>query len=233
MDSRESDWESLLQAAAEFQKLVLNTVLVGGTAVALHLGHRFSRDADHVIPDLRHRFDELIALLEGRHDWVTHELRAPKLILGSFQGVQTGLRQLMRSKPLEVVEVATPQGTLRVPTLEELLRIKGWLIVFRNATRDFIDFAALSAAIGSDRSRAALATFDECYRDLYRPDAKRDVSPRLQLARQLADPKPKDLGITDVANYKGIVKPWDEWSAIAAQTRRVAVLVTESQLGPS
>lgn len=222
-------WEEVLRAAAELQKLVPGAILVGGTAAALHVGHRFSRDADHVVRDLGERFVGLLELLEGRAEWTTARIVPPTLILGDFLGVETGLRQLRRALPLETTTIATTGGSVIVPTPAEMLRIKGWLIVSRNATRDYIDFAALARQLGADAARAALVSFDLAYRDVYRPEKQRDVSPLLQLARQLAAPSPKDLEGLDVANYKGIVAPWDRWDVIAAQCREVAVWVAETR----
>jgi hypothetical protein len=53
------DWERVLSAAAHLQEFISDAVLVGGTAAALYTGHRISTDADHVITDLRQRFDNL------------------------------------------------------------------------------------------------------------------------------------------------------------------------------
>ena len=177
------------------------------------------------------RFATLVAFLEGREEWTTAKLVAPTLILGDFLGVETGLRQLRRATPLETTTVMTQGGAIVVPTPAEMLRVKGWLIVSRNATRDFIDFAALANLLGADGTRAALTSFDRAYQDVYRPEKNRDVSPHLQLARQLAMPLPKDLAGLDVAHYKGIVAPWDKWEAIAAQCRIAAVWTTEARPG--
>jgi hypothetical protein len=230
-DRRHADWEAVLRAAAELQRLVPGTTLVGGTAAAVHARHRVSDDADHVLSDLRERFDDVLEFLEGRREWVTHRVQPGVLILGSFRGVETGLRQLRRARPLEVEQVTTPGGALRVPSPRELLRIKGWLIVTRNATRDYIDFAALSSVLGEPAAREALAAFDDCYRDVYRQDAGRDVSPLLQLARQLSDPRPYDLEDLSVADYKGIVEPWDDWAAIRERCVAIAAALGELLTG--
>jgi hypothetical protein len=52
-------------------------------------------------------------------------------------------------RPLEVAEVTLPSGhVLRVPTADETLRIKGYLVVRRNQVRDYIDVAAASDRCG-------------------------------------------------------------------------------------
>jgi len=35
--------------------------------------------------------------------------------------------------------VNRPAGPIRVPTLPEMLRVKAWLVLRRNATRDYLD----------------------------------------------------------------------------------------------
>jgi hypothetical protein len=65
------DWELVLSSAAHLQQLLPDAVLVGGTAAAAHAGHRFSRDADHILTDLRTRFDQVLAELESVAGWKT------------------------------------------------------------------------------------------------------------------------------------------------------------------
>lgn len=50
------EWDLLLSSATRLQKILPSAVLVGGSAAALHVRHRFSRDADHVLMDLAVRF---------------------------------------------------------------------------------------------------------------------------------------------------------------------------------
>ena len=62
------DWERVLVAAAHLQRILPEAVLVGGTASALYAGHRLSTDADHVLTDLRNRFDDVLcAVLNPRN----------------------------------------------------------------------------------------------------------------------------------------------------------------------
>src|SRR5216117_95824 len=82
------DWEQLLAAERHLQHLVPGAVLVGGTAAAVHAGHRISMDGDHVVEDLRERFDQVLAALESAAGWQTE--RVPVLILGALDGILTG-----------------------------------------------------------------------------------------------------------------------------------------------
>jgi hypothetical protein len=59
------DWERLLAAERHLQALVPGSILVGGTAAAIHAHHRTSHDGDHVLEDLRSRFDDVLAALES------------------------------------------------------------------------------------------------------------------------------------------------------------------------
>src|SRR5215211_113509 len=59
-ESNLPEWEQLLSSAAHLQEILPGATLVGGTAVAIFAQHRLSRDADHVLPDLRDRFDTVL-----------------------------------------------------------------------------------------------------------------------------------------------------------------------------
>jgi hypothetical protein len=205
-------WQSLLASAARMQEIVSGCVLVGGSAVAIHLRHRYSADADHIVSGLSGRFAEVVDFLEGRDDWHTARLRPPKLVLGNFEGVETGLRQLIRRTPLETEAVDVDGLSIVVPTIPEMLRVKGWMIVCRNATRDFIDLAALARHMGPQAAADTLSGLDRYYDDAYRGT---EVSPAVQLARQLAQPAPHDLERTPPSAYKGIVPPLNDWDEVA------------------
>lgn len=95
------DWEQVLSAAARLQRILPEAVLVGGTASAIYAEHRFSRDADHVLTDLKVRFDTVLMEMESIAGWKTARIQRPVQILGSLDGIETGIRQLIREEPLE------------------------------------------------------------------------------------------------------------------------------------
>ena len=122
------DWERVLAAAAHLQRILPDAVLVGGTASAVYARHRLSTDADHVITDLRLRFDVILAELESAAGWQTARITRPVQILGSLDGIETGVRQLIRSAPLDVNQIEIGGETITLPTKAEILRIKGLAI---------------------------------------------------------------------------------------------------------
>ena len=213
------DWERVLSAASRLQEILPGAVLVGGTAAALHARHRLSRDADHVLGDLRPRFDEVLAELESVAGWTLARVTRPVQILGSLDGIETGIRQLIRDEPLETTTLKHRGAELTIPTEAEILRIKGVLILGRNATRDYIDFAALADRMGDEAVAAALASFDR----LYRQD--NGESPLQQLQVQLANALPFDLEDTELSEYKALAPRWHDWNSVKAACARVAIVV--------
>jgi hypothetical protein len=98
-----------------------------------------------------------------------------------------------------------------LPTLPEVLRIKAFLCLDRNATRDYLDLAALASHMGIDNAVKALWRMDELY-----PQKNDDPwAVRTQLVMQLAAPPPYDLDTVDLADYKGAKSPFDRWDHVA------------------
>ena len=219
---------TVLEAAARLQELVPDAVLVGGTAAALHAGHRVSLDDDHVVADLRERYDEILSALEDTDGWITARVKRPVLILGSLDGVETGIRNLIRTRPLEVEKVRIGDRSLRVPTLAEISRIKAWLCLMRNATRDYIDFAALADRLGEVEAAAVVAAMDDFYEDQVGPGGRRVAT---QVAKQLAEPRPFDLSEVDLGSDRRLDQRWHDWGAVVDQCRRVAVRVLDRVAG--
>ena len=224
-----AEMQAVFEAAARLQELVPDAVLVGGTAPAHHAGHRVSLDDDHVVADLRRRFDEILADLEATQGWITARVQRPVLILGRLDGVETGVRNLIRRRPLEVEQVQVGRRALRVPTLAEICRVKAWLCLIRNATRDYLDFAALAARLDEDDSVSVVIAMDDYYADQIGPGGQRVAT---QVARQLAEPLPDDLSSVDLASYRKLEQRWQNWQTVADWCRRVAVGVLDRLAEP-
>lgn len=171
----------VLASAAKLQTLVPDAVLVGGSAAAFQAGHRDSFDHDHVLTDLAERY------------------------------VEAGLRQLRRTRPLEFETVDIESRPLRVPTLEECLRVKAYLVVQRNVVRDYLDTVALADRIGAEAASSILAQIDDFYAD--RSEVGDSVA--TALVQRLSEPNPRDTTVTEqLPRYKGIVPKWHRWSAV-------------------
>jgi hypothetical protein len=212
----------VLESAAQLQEVVPDAVLVGGSAAALWANHRTSFDHDHVLEDLKARFDLVLDAIEATDGWVTNRVTPGKIILGELGDIESGVRQLIRNVPLEVAEVSLPSGqTLRVPTPDEILRIKGYLIVRRNQVRDYLDVAALADWSGIQHAAEVLSRIDGYYSD-QRDSATEGVA--TQLARQLANPRPVDTRtIRQLGQYKGLDGRWTDWKAVVEVCQAVAV----------
>lgn len=210
-NSRGADARRCAVAGRGLQELVPGAVLVRGSAAAVHAAHRVSLDYEHVIADLAERFDLILERLEALGDWSMARAQPGKIILGELGGIETGIRQLIRGRPLEVTGVEIEGKTVVAPTIEEALRIKAWLALSRNQTRDYQDIAALADRMGPEEAAATLRGIDDYYGEINR----RPEAVASQLVRQLADPRPRDADVTtQLASYKALQPRWHDWSAV-------------------
>jgi hypothetical protein len=166
----------------------------------------------HALPILAARFEMVLEAIEEDDGWATNRVTPGKVILGNLDGIEAGVRQMIRKAPLEVTKVELSSGAeLTVPTLEETLRIKAFLIVRRNQTRDYLDTAALAAALGVDSAAEVLGRIDEYYAD----QTESGDGIASQLARQLGDPEPADRQVIDqLPSYRRLRQEWKDWDAV-------------------
>jgi len=215
--------QRVLESAAELQAVVPDAVLVGGSAAALHAGHRDSFDHDHVLPDLVERYETVLEAVEATEGWATsvRASKPPFTIMGSLGGVQAGLRQLRRARPLETCEVDLGGGaTVVAPTAAEALRVKAYLVVQRNVVRDFIDVVALADHLGFDPAVDLLAGIDDYYED--RSGEMGSVLTTLVTA--LASPSPRDTDVIDeLPRYKGLDARWHRWDDVVGACQELAL----------
>ena len=147
------DWETLLAHAALLQTKIPAAILVGGTAAALHAGHRISFDHDHVIKNLAKNYDAAIIALESIAGWRTHRRVKGKMVLGNVNKIGAGLRNQRRSAPLETIDIlAAGRASLSVPDPYDLTDIdlseyKGIVAPWNNWRAVQAQCAALAAAL--------------------------------------------------------------------------------------
>ncbi|HNQ89490.1 MAG TPA: hypothetical protein PKM73_12805 [Verrucomicrobiota bacterium] len=217
-----AEWIRVLRAGVQAQRLVPGAVCVGGTAAALYAGHRLSHDTDHVVATLRDQFDEVRAQLESRPEWRTARVNPPVLILGSIGDVDVGFRQLKRTRQVETQVADTEAGPLLVPTWDEMVCMKAFLAYDRNATRDYLDFAALSECASEAATLESLLKLDARYAGL------QTVSVALEVAKALSAAAPFDLDESELPHYRGLGARWHRWETTRDICRRFGVLLGES-----
>jgi len=178
-----------------------------------------SVDGDHVIEDLRSRFDEVLAALEAAAGWRTARVQRPVAILGRLDGIMTGIRQLRRTRPLETETIAG----LLVPTLAEMARVKAWLLATRHTVRDYLDTVVLLERLGESAAGAAFAAFDAIY-------AQPEASALVEVVERLAAASPADAAAVDLATYKGLVPPWNDWHHLSTRGRHWAGVLAAAHL---
>lgn len=213
----------VLASAARLQEVVPDAVLVGGSAAALHAGHRDSFDHGHVLADLVERYQEVLEAVEATEGWATsvRASKPPFTIMGSLGGVEAGLRQMRRQRPLETCEIDLGDGAVVVaPTAAEALRVKAYLVVQRNVVRDYLDVVALVDHLGEDAAVEVLSNIDAYYVDR----SGEAGSVLTSLVAALADPQPRDTDVTrELPRYKGLDTRWHEWEDIVAACRGLAL----------
>ena len=213
----------VLYSAARLQSVVPDAVLVGGSAAALYAGHRHSVDHDHVLADLVDRYEAVLEAVEATEGWATsvRASKPPFTIMGSLYGVEAGLRQLRRRRPLETVEVSVgPDAVVVAPTAAEALRVKAFLVVQRSVVRDFIDVVALVDHMGADAAQGALSGIDDYYLD--RSEDPGSVLTSLVVA--LAEPSPRDADVVnELSRYKGLDPRWHRWSDVVEASQALAL----------
>jgi hypothetical protein len=143
----------------------------------------------------------------------------PVLVLGTMDGVLTGLRQLRRTAPLETEE----REGLCVPTLAEMARIKAWLLATRNTTRDYLDLVVLLERLG-DASDDSFRRFDALYSQLS------TASPLAEVVERLEAAAPGDRSTVDLASYRGLVAPWTDWAYVVSRGRAHAASLARTAL---
>lgn len=146
------------------ESLLKPFVLVGGTALALHLGHRRSRDLDlfsdgptAIDGEIK---DLLLSKYEMRADGALQRMRAqePEWDKAAIQGVigQVKTDVVNYGFPLIRPAVLYPGSNIRLASLEDLSAMKlAGVVMSGERLRDFVDVAALSEKLTLNQMRQA------------------------------------------------------------------------------
>lgn len=118
--------------------------LGGGTAIAIHLGHRRSRDFDWFSPSALG--DPLTLAAEFRQDGVA--LDVTEVGRGTVHGSVSGVRMTFLEYPYEHLAppVPWPAFGCHIASLDDLATMKLAAIAGRGSRRDFVDLFALGKA---------------------------------------------------------------------------------------
>lgn len=125
-----------------------------------------------------------------------------------------------RLSPMETTNVQLPTGDrLQVPTGAETLRLKGYLLMCRNTTRDFAEFAELVESMETQTAAVVLTGMDRYYRG--QRSKKQWVA--TQLVRRLADPHPSDEHDASTSGPDAE----DDWERVRRRCLSVAIAMLE------
>ncbi|MDZ7883372.1 MAG: MMPL family transporter [Mycobacterium sp.] len=124
---------------------------------------------------------------------------------------------VQRRGPMEATNVQLPTGDrLLIPTGAETLRLKGYLLMCRNSTKDYTEFARLVDSMETHTAARVLTGMDRYYCG-QRPRAQWVAT---QLVRRLADPRPSD--------DPDAPEPTDaDWATVRQRCLSVAVAMLE------
>jgi RND superfamily putative drug exporter len=125
-----------------------------------------------------------------------------------------------RRSPVETTHVQLPTGDrLQVPTGAEALRLKGYLIMCRNSSRDYADFADMVETVEAENAAVVLAGMDR----YYCCQAPRRQWIATQLVRRLADPHPSDFSDDELSEPDAKA----DWEDVRQRCLSVAVAMLE------
>jgi predicted nucleotidyltransferase component of viral defense system len=132
----EPDTLSLILSLQE-KSYTQNFLLVGGTALALQLGHRTSADID-LFTNVRFDVPELLTLLQN--DFTVHiRNQMNHALLVDITKIKTDFV----FQPADIIEPAVETENVRMASLKEISAMKIGAITARGRRRDFIDLYCL------------------------------------------------------------------------------------------
>jgi len=142
-------------------KLPNQLYLGGGTAVAVHLAHRESRDLDFFFHDHAVNLNALAEQLSSTGDFATTSESAGTL-RGLYADTKVELFHADEGRPQHLLEEPTTVGGLRVAGLKDLMAMKLKVVGDRGELRDYYDIKTIEQQTGLT-VEDGLALFTERY----------------------------------------------------------------------
>jgi hypothetical protein len=156
-----STWETIAPVVASA------AYLGGGTAIAVHLAHRISRDLDFFFHRNSVNLDELSARLSAAGPFAVTE-RAPGTLNGVFSATRVQFLHADELRPQRLLESPTQVDGLSVARISDLMAMKLKVVGDRGELRDYFDLMTIEQRTGRTVDEG-LALFLERFQPEY-PD---------------------------------------------------------------
>ena len=121
--------------------------LGGGTAIAVHLGHRVSRDLDFFYHHAALDLDQIAATLAAAGRFAV-TLRAPGTLNGVFSKTKVQFLHADEGAPQNLIVTPAKVEGLRIAALEDLIAMKLKVVGDRGELRDYFDLMAIEQQTG-------------------------------------------------------------------------------------
>lgn len=139
--------------------------LGGGTAIAIHLGHRISRDLDFFFHHGSVDLDELTRRLSAVGPFAVTE-RVPGILNGVFSATKVQFLHPDEGRPQHLLEPPKEVDGLRVAQLSDLMAMKLKVFGDRGELRDYFDLMVIEQRTGRTADEG-LALFIERFQPEY------------------------------------------------------------------
>jgi hypothetical protein len=121
--------------------------LGGGTAIAVHLGHRVSRDLDFFFHHHSIDLDDLASRLSSAGPFAVTE-RSPGTLNGLFSSTKVQFLHADEGRPQLLLEEPLETDGLRVAGLSDLIAMKLKVVGDRGELRDYFDLMTIEQRTG-------------------------------------------------------------------------------------
>jgi hypothetical protein len=125
----------------------LSAYLGGGTAIAVHLGHRISRDLDFFFHNASIDLDDLASRLHAAGPFAVTD-RSPGTLNGLFSATKVQFLHADEGHPQHLLEQPQEVDGLRVAGLSDLMAMKLKVVGDRGELRDYFDLMTIEQRTG-------------------------------------------------------------------------------------